>query len=139
MLYTHGKGQYQQEVMDLWKALVPDSGQAETVQGELIRCIGCLGSERHRNGNANWDEGFVLMAQYLAKNLGDGTFDVKTTRLIEQDVEAVIEAGKNPENGAYVHESADAYDRLTDRVVEWCRVHLQSIEHAKKTDQNDPD
>jgi hypothetical protein len=115
----------------LWKALVPDSGQAETVQGELIRCIGCLGSERYRNGNANWDEGFVLMAQYLAKHLGDGTFDVKTTRLIEQDVEAVIEAGKNPENGAYVHESADAYDRLTDRVVEWCRVHHRPMEHTK--------
>jgi len=64
---------------------------------------------------------------------------VKTTRLIEHDVEAVIEAGNNPENGAYVHESADAYDRLTDRVFEWCRVHLQSIEHAKNTNQNDPD
>jgi len=131
MLYTDGKGRYQQEVMELWNTLVPSSGQAETVQGELIRCIGCLASECYRNGNANWDEGFVRMAQYLARHLRDGTFDVKTTRLIEQDVAAVIAAGEDPKNKASVDESADAYDRLTDRAVEWCRHHRKPMEHVK--------
>ena len=131
MLYTDGKGRYQREVLALWNSAVPDSGQAETVQGELIRCIGRLGSETYRNGNANWDEGFVLMAEYLGKYLCDATFDAETTRQIELDVAAVIEAGDDPENGAYVHECPDAYDRLTDRVVEWCKKHPQPIKHAR--------
>ena len=131
MLYTHGQGRYQREAEDLWTLLVPPSGQAETVQGELIRCTGRLASESYRNGNGNWDDGFVRMAKFLRDHLCDGTFDAETTRQIEGDVAAVIEAGDDPDNGAYVHEGEDAYTRLTDRAVEWCLRHPEPVPHTK--------
>jgi hypothetical protein len=131
MLYPHGKGRYQKEAKQLWKKLVPESGQADTVQGELIRCITRLGSESYRNGNANWDKGFKLMAKFLAKHLCDGTFAKKRTEQIEADVKLVIEAGKDESNDAYVHEKNDSYTRLTDRVVEWCQKHPEPIAHVQ--------
>jgi hypothetical protein len=131
MLYPHGKGRYQAEAKRLWETLVPDSGQATTVQGELIRCTARLGSESYRNGNANWDEGFVRMANYLRRHLCDGTFDAVLTRQIEEDIALVIHAGDDPENAAYIHEEEDSYTRLSDRAVEWCRRHPEPVPHER--------
>jgi hypothetical protein len=136
MLYPHGKGRYQEEARRLWDALVPPSGQAATVQGELIRCIIRLGSESYRNGNANWDRGFVLMAKFLAEHLCDGTFDEGVNRQIEADVAMVIAAGHDDNNGAYVHEGEDSYTRLTDRVVEWCQRHTELLPHLPNPNLN---
>ena len=44
------KGKY------IWQNFVPKSGQAETVQGELLRAIEKLRDEAHRNGNANFNK-----------------------------------------------------------------------------------
>ncbi len=38
--YASGQGQYQDEYRQLWKKLVPESGKAETLQGEAVRIIG---------------------------------------------------------------------------------------------------
>lgn len=129
MLYPHKRGRYQERAKALFESLVPDVGQAATVQGELIRCAVRLGSEAYRNGNCNWDRGFVAMARFLAKHLSDGTFGADLTAEIERDVTLVIAAGKDSENGAYVHEQGDAFTRLTDRVVEWCDRHPEPIPH----------
>jgi hypothetical protein len=130
MLYPHGRGRYQREAQALFETSVPDSGQAATVQGELIRCSARLGSEMYRNGNCNWDHGFETMARYLAKHLCDGTFPPEQTREIERNIALVIAAGKGLDNGAYVHEQDDSYTRLTDWVVEWCQRHPDPIPHA---------
>src|ERR1044072_8758514 len=53
------------EFRALWQSLVPDSGQASTVQGELIRSVGRLRDEAERNGNANWDEGHELFCYFI--------------------------------------------------------------------------
>jgi hypothetical protein len=42
------------EFKRLWKELVPPEGQANTVQGELIRAVGKLKDEAFRNGNQNF-------------------------------------------------------------------------------------
>jgi hypothetical protein len=47
---------------ELWQALVPGAGAASTVQGEVIRISGRIGDELHRNGGANWDRDYNLMA-----------------------------------------------------------------------------
>ena len=39
----------------LWESLVPSEGQADTLQGELIRVAGKLTDQAFRNGNMNWD------------------------------------------------------------------------------------
>ncbi len=42
----------------IWKELVPSQGQADSVQGELLREIEKLREEAQRNGNINWDDNF---------------------------------------------------------------------------------
>lgn len=38
----------------LWNELVPEGGEAESIQGEMIRSLGRISSEMFRNGNNNW-------------------------------------------------------------------------------------
>jgi hypothetical protein len=45
----------------IWRQFVPSAGQAETVQGELLRAMEKLRDEAARNGNGNWDEGFETL------------------------------------------------------------------------------
>jgi hypothetical protein len=55
-----GRMTWMERHAELWERLVPRSGQADTVQGELIRVTGRLTDEAHRNGNTNWDDGHEL-------------------------------------------------------------------------------
>ena len=52
---------------ELWDLLVPDSGQCQTLQGEVIRIAGRVGHEVYDNGGINWDRSFgKLLDQYLS-------------------------------------------------------------------------
>jgi hypothetical protein len=51
-----------QQHEELWHLLVPSSGPAETIQGEVIRITGRIANELDGNGGANWDDGFKKMA-----------------------------------------------------------------------------
>ena len=42
----------------LWDQLVPDSGQCQTLQGEVIRIAGRVGYEVYDSGGINWDRSF---------------------------------------------------------------------------------
>ena len=57
---------------ELWAMLVPSSGAADTVQGEVIRIAGRLVGEWERNGGINWDADFKAMAEALIAHLGSG-------------------------------------------------------------------
>jgi hypothetical protein len=59
---------YFNEAKFLWQNYVPKSGQAETIQGELIRAIVKLQDEAQRNGNGNWDQGFEIFCQFILLN-----------------------------------------------------------------------
>lgn len=50
---------------ELWNLLVPGSGHASTVQGEVIRISGRLSYEILDNGGINWDKDFKAMAKAL--------------------------------------------------------------------------
>lgn len=58
---------------ELFELLVPGSGPAATVQGEVIRITGKLRSEIFRNGGANWNAGFPALADALGAYLQTGT------------------------------------------------------------------
>ncbi len=60
---------WQKQHRELWELLVPSSGQALTVQGEVIRITGRISDELYRNGGANWDKNYTLMAQSLLNML----------------------------------------------------------------------
>lgn len=57
---------------ELWELLVPSSGPAETVQGELIRISGRIGDELEGNGGVNWDKDYAKMADAFLQYIGTG-------------------------------------------------------------------
>jgi hypothetical protein len=100
---------YQQEARLLWQTSVPPSGQAATMQGELLRAVEKLRDEAHRNGNLNWGSGQETFIAYLRENLiGSALFDQTAAREIVADLDRL---GKFE----YPQTSKAPYDRLTDR------------------------
>ncbi|HSC81829.1 MAG TPA: ankyrin repeat domain-containing protein [Chitinolyticbacter sp.] len=103
---------WQKQHEELWDLLVPSSGQASTVQGELIRISGRISNEIEGNGGVNWDADFSRMANHFIRLLGMGvplppedieeanaivrsirTLDGYSSRLAQL---AVLWVGKNP-------------------------------------------
>lgn len=52
---------WQQQFEALWELLVPSSGHAKTVQGEVVRIAGKVRDEIYRNGGGNWNIDFKKM------------------------------------------------------------------------------
>src|SRR4051812_13014985 len=73
----------------LWSKLVPESGQATSVQGELVRASGRMTEELARNGYANWDSGYEILSAFLAAHLSDGTFGSQTSAGVKKDIEMI--------------------------------------------------
>ena len=117
-----------QTFQQLWDQLVPDEGQAPTVQGELIRAIGRMSNEFLANGYANWDEGYEILSAYLLSFLTDGSFGELTTSGIKQDIESIQMYGRG-ESIEYDFEGA--HDRLTQATVAWCQKHSELEPHNK--------
>jgi hypothetical protein len=61
---------WEAQFAELWALLIPSSGAAATVQGEVIRLAGRIADEIHRNGGANWDDQYRAMARALIAHLG---------------------------------------------------------------------
>lgn len=123
MHYYDGTGRYDNEYKELWKKLVPKSGQADTIQGELVRVIGRLADEFYRNGNGNWNINYRLFTNFLYKHLSDySVFDMYVVREIRADIQTIRDLGGGRENSYDHAENEDAFDRVTSRVVEWCKA-----------------
>jgi len=114
---------YLEEAKSIWAAYVPDRGQADTVQGELLRAVEKLRDEAVRNGNLNWDEGHRTLGEFLGRELtGAGIFGPEAISEIRHNIRLALDAE---------HPADDAlYDQLADRVVEWCQAHAAPVPHA---------
>jgi len=110
----------------IWKTYVPKSGQAETVQGELLRAIEKLADEAQRNGNINFNSDcHGLLISYLRKYLIDTTlFDKETIIQINKDLDTI-----SKEDEPYTDE--DLYDRLRDRIFDWYLKNKTPIPNIK--------
>ena len=110
----------------IWDHLVPVSGQADTVQGELLRAVEKLRWEAQNNGNGNWDDRFEMFTDYLETTLCDNPACGTETK-------AIICADLNRLRGSeyYPYIEDDLYDRLTEQIVAFCRCHPQPIPHEK--------
>ena len=115
---------YENEARAIWKEFVPQSGQADTVQGELMRAVEKLRDEAIRNGNANWDKGFKILLRYLDQHLTDAAVFPKATRAATRKTIWRLGFAMLPVL------DDDVYDRLGDRVVEYYR-HYGSKSHQK--------
>ena len=63
-------------------AVRAQSGQADTVQGELIRAVERLRDEAYRNGNVDWGDGHVILVEDPPEE-SDGPYDRLTDRVVE--------------------------------------------------------
>ena len=67
------EGSWEEQYEELWSFLIPSSGAAKTVQGEVIRIPGRVRDELDRNGGVNWDRNYRKMLQTMPHDLSLGT------------------------------------------------------------------
>ena len=103
----------------LWDQLVPDSGQCQTLQGEVIRIAGRVGHEVYDNGGVNWDRSFrALLDQYLI--VVRSGLPMPPSSLAR--AEAAIASLKSRSM------SYQAVDDITELAVEWVRLNPVLVE-----------
>ncbi len=114
---------YFEQAKALWKSSVPARGQADTVQGELLRAIEKLRDEGMRNGNVNWDEGHRILLDFLRTTLlGDETLGPEAKVALTRDLDRLAECERPVTRD-------DLYDRVADCLMEWCVAHPTPIPH----------
>lgn len=110
------EGTWQKQHGELWKLLVPGSGHAGTVQGEVIRISGKLGYEILDNGGINWDKDYRTLALALLKYVHMGN------SLQEKEYEELDDI---------IHSIKDAdekeIDRMTELAVKWVTLNPEPI------------
>jgi len=112
----------------LWAALVPRSGEADTLQGELIRIEGKLTDEAYRNGNLNWRGDHERLWRFVGQYLDDPeTFDEAQRHKIHEAINEIIRDHTNPD----LSEDGSCYYFIAERVVDWCMAHPGAIPHEK--------
>ena len=111
----------------VWENLVPRSGQADSVQGEVLRAIEKLAWEAQKNGNINWDVGFEKLVSFLKEVfLAESSFTERTKKSIETDLSRLENfifptELENREQAHLLPCVDDAlYDRLEGYLVEFC-------------------
>ncbi|NOQ75501.1 MAG: hypothetical protein GQ574_26060 [Crocinitomix sp.] len=117
---------YFQTLKVIWQNFVPKSGQADTVQGELLRAIEKLRDEAHRNGNINFQEDcHGILINYLRTYLGkESNFSDALRKEINDDLDRLT-----IENMPYTKD--DIYDRISSRIVDWYLFNPTLLAHAK--------
>lgn len=63
---------WQKQHQELWELLVPSSGPATTIQGEVIRISGRISNELLDNGAVNWDADYEMMADAFLEYVQQG-------------------------------------------------------------------
>lgn len=106
---------------EIWKNLVPRRGQADSVQGELLRAVEKVRDEAQRNGNVNFNRCHTLLVAFVRDTLvASGLFDAETVLQIQRDTKLLV-SPRRP----YLQD--DVYDRLCDRVCEFYLHHREPI------------
>ncbi|WP_233633367.1 ankyrin repeat domain-containing protein [Burkholderia seminalis] len=111
-------GPWQAQHQALWAQLVPGTGHAATVQGELVRIAGRIAHELDHNGGGNWDADFRKMADAFASIVRTGT-SLPAADL--SDVDAVVQDVKR---------QAGDPAQLCRLAVAWVRLNPDPVELA---------
>lgn len=106
---------WQKRHSELWDLLVPSSGQAKTVQGEVIRITGRVSHEILDNGGCNWDNDFRMMLKALLDYFKHGnSFDEDTMKEVQTLVEILKNGDADPK-------------RLCELAVGWVMLNPKPI------------
>lgn len=111
----------------IWENFIPESGQSNYVQSEVLRAIEKLRWEAQHNGNMNWDDGFVIFIDYIEEILtSDKKMDPEVVKQVKTDLERLrnfetpTKPNFDPKKLPYVEN--DLYNRLFDSLASYCRL-----------------
>lgn len=102
---------WQEQLQDLGNQLVPAVGQADSVQGEMVRLNGVLSHEILDNGGMNWGKRFQTMIQELS-SLFDRSEDTKS---LNEEAQTIL-------CGINQNSSREEMDRLAQLIVKWVKA-----------------
>lgn len=126
--------------------MIPESGQANTLQGKMLRMAEKLRNEAMNNGNINWDDNFEWFCDFLKSSLTEcNLFNEDKCNKLRQVLDYI------KDNGNYAHKYAchdisydevdifrlaytgdDIYDYLEDAIAEYYLNNKQPIPYTKK-------
>jgi hypothetical protein len=110
----------------LWDELVPPSGQAKTLQGEIIRITGKLTREAYTNGNINWGPDCTRLWKLVAETIDDPELFTEAERAeVHEWVKEIIRDRSRPDTSG----EGSPYYRVTERAVIWVEAHPKPIRH----------
>jgi hypothetical protein len=135
-----------EECKYIWMNMVTKSGQANNLQGEMLRMIVKLRNEAINNGNINWDDNFEWFCNFLKERLLNcGLFNEEKSMKIEMILNYI------KDNGNYAHKYAngeitdnqvdifklaytddDIYEYLEDAIAEYYLVYKAPISYEMK-------
>jgi hypothetical protein len=104
---------------ELWALLVPSSGPAETVQGELVRIAGRINDELERNGGVNWDANYGKMADAFVAYLALGK---------SLDAALLDDARQAAANAK---QKRDGSERLAQLAIMWVALNAKPLKLGK--------
>lgn len=111
---------WQKQHAELWNLLVPGSGHAETVQGEVIRISGKISYELLDNGGINWDADYAALAKAWYRYVCMGT---PLPSDEQKEFRRLTKSIKNADE--------KALNRLTELSVKWVTLNLDPIAVGK--------
>lgn len=86
---------WQEQHQELWQLLVPSTGAAKTVQGEVTRIAGKIHRELQGNGGANWDGEYRKMCDAFLAHVpfdADVMKRIRTGNGSDDDMEELVRA-----------------------------------------------
>ena len=113
----------------IWENYVPQSGQAQFVQGELLRAIEKLRDEAQRNGNGNFNEScHLILVSYLRSKLADqAIFSDEKIQEINKNLDLL-----SIENQPYLKD--DVYNSIANAIVDWYLFYGDGVLHNPNPD-----
>lgn len=112
------KGPWYKQHDALWKLLVPGSGHANTVQGEVIRISGKVAYEVMDNGGMNWDSDYRKMVKYLVECFSMANPLTEEERTEAKQIEKLISRSGQADNEP---------ERLMELAVKWVAQNPEPI------------
>ncbi|HEY0252030.1 MAG TPA: hypothetical protein VGC41_10910 [Kofleriaceae bacterium] len=110
---------WQKQHEELWNLLIPSTGPATTVQGEVVRIAGRIGDELRRNGGGNWDKNYRAMANAYLAHIATGK------ALSASDQEAAAAVVKS------LPGLSSEFDELARLGVKWVLANPEPVKLAK--------
>ena len=113
---------YIKKANELWETYVPGSGQAATLQGELLREIEALRTEAQENGNINFDEDYAYFCDFILRTLKDARYN--RGELSRQELSALHKG-----RPALAYLENDLYDVVLEGIVDFCEANPHPLPH----------